>query len=160
MILLAQVVRVSVIFTPCCTCAVLSDLFDLPFYFHLSFSVFFHSSVLMHLTCTPTSTTWTPWKMTCATPPRGASTPTTSPTPSHLLTLRSRSPCASWAPTRWGFVWEGPLAFSTLHHSAREGCPSHCGTLTEPGGNSGLQDALRHEIDWHESFRHLRDEMS
>ena len=24
------------------------------------------------LTCTPTSTTWTPWKITCATPPRGA----------------------------------------------------------------------------------------
>ena len=36
------------IFTPCCTCAVLSDLFDLPFYFDLSFPVFFHSSVLMH----------------------------------------------------------------------------------------------------------------
>ena len=35
------------IFTPC-ICAVLSDLFDLPFYFELSFSVFFHSSVLMH----------------------------------------------------------------------------------------------------------------
>ena len=48
MILLAQVVHVSVIFTPCCTCAVLSDLFDLPFYFDLSFTVFFHSSVLMH----------------------------------------------------------------------------------------------------------------
>ena len=26
----------SVIFTPCCTCAVLFDLFDLPFYFNLS----------------------------------------------------------------------------------------------------------------------------
>ena len=35
------------------------------------------------LTCRPTSTTRTPWKMTCATPPRGASTPTTTPTPSH-----------------------------------------------------------------------------
>ena len=35
------------------------------------------------LTCTPTSTTWTPWKTTCATPPRGASTSTTSPTPSQ-----------------------------------------------------------------------------
>ena len=35
------------------------------------------------LTCTPTSTTWTPWKITCATPPRGATTPTTSPSPSH-----------------------------------------------------------------------------
>ena len=36
------------------------------------------------LTCTPTSTTWTPWKITCATPPRGALTATTSPSPSHL----------------------------------------------------------------------------
>ena len=35
------------IFTPC-ICAFLFDLFDLPFYFNLSFSVFFHSSVLMH----------------------------------------------------------------------------------------------------------------
>ena len=32
------------IFTPCCTCSVLFDLFDLD----LSFTVFFHSSVLMH----------------------------------------------------------------------------------------------------------------
>ena len=39
------------------------------------------------LTCRPTSTTWTPWKITCATPPRGASTPTTSPTPSHQICL-------------------------------------------------------------------------
>ena len=37
-----------VIFTPCCTCVVLSELFDLPSYFDLSFPVFFHSSVLMH----------------------------------------------------------------------------------------------------------------
>ena len=29
-------------------CVVLSDLFDLPFYFDLSFPVFFHSSVLMY----------------------------------------------------------------------------------------------------------------
>ena len=35
------------IFTPC-VCAFLSDLFILPFYFDLSFPVFFHSSVLMH----------------------------------------------------------------------------------------------------------------
>ena len=48
MLLLAQVVHESVIFTPCCTCVVLSELFDLPFYFNLSFPVFFHSSVLMH----------------------------------------------------------------------------------------------------------------
>ena len=32
----------------CCTCVVLSDLFDLSFYFNLSFPVFFLSSVLMH----------------------------------------------------------------------------------------------------------------
>ena len=56
----------------------------LPFYFDLSFSVFFHSSVLCTLTCTPTSTTWTPWKITCATPPRRATTLTTSPSPSQL----------------------------------------------------------------------------
>ena len=48
MILLAQVVHVSDILTPCRTCVVLTDLFDLPFYFDLSLSVFFHSSVLMH----------------------------------------------------------------------------------------------------------------
>ena len=49
MILSAQVVQVSVIFTPCHPrCAVLSDLTFLPFYFDLSFPVFFHSSVLMH----------------------------------------------------------------------------------------------------------------
>ena len=47
MILLAQV-HESVIFTPCCTCVVLSELFDLPFYFNLSFPVFFHSSVLTY----------------------------------------------------------------------------------------------------------------
>ena len=35
------------IFTPC-ICAFLSDLVYLPFYFDLSFPVFFHSSVLMH----------------------------------------------------------------------------------------------------------------
>ena len=32
----------------CRICAFLSDLFDLPFCFDLSFTVFFHSSVLMH----------------------------------------------------------------------------------------------------------------
>ena len=37
------------------------------------------------LTCTPTSTTWTPWKITCTTPPRGALTPTPSPSPSQRL---------------------------------------------------------------------------
>ena len=37
----------QLISTPC-ICAFLSDLFDLPFYFNLSFTVFFHSSVLMH----------------------------------------------------------------------------------------------------------------
>ena len=38
-----------------------------------------------------------------------------------------------------GLVWEVPLAFPAPHHSAREGCPGHCGTLTGLGGNSGLQ---------------------
>ena len=41
--------------------------------------------------CTPTSTTWTPWKITCATPPRGATTPTTSPTPSQIMNPTTRS---------------------------------------------------------------------
>ena len=45
---LAQVVRVSVILTPCRTCVVLLDSLRLPFYFDLSFPVFFLSSVLMH----------------------------------------------------------------------------------------------------------------
>ena len=68
----------------CCTCVVLSDLFDLSFYFHLSLCPSSSTPLsLCTLTCTPTSTTWTPWKITCASPPRGASTPTTSPTPSH-----------------------------------------------------------------------------
>ena len=49
MILLAQVVQVSVIFTPCHPwCVILSDFTFLPFYFDLSFPVFFHSSDLMH----------------------------------------------------------------------------------------------------------------
>ena len=43
-------------------------------------------------------------------------------------TLRSRSPCASWAP-RSEFVRAKPLAFPALHLSAREGCPGHCDTL-------------------------------
>ena len=48
MILLAQVVHVSVISssTPCRTCVVLFT--NLPFCVDLSFTVFFHSSVLMH----------------------------------------------------------------------------------------------------------------
>ena len=50
MILLAQVVHVSVISFPRHVYVrfSLSDLFDLLFYFNLSFPVFFHSSVLMH----------------------------------------------------------------------------------------------------------------
>ena len=49
MILLAQVVHASVTPSACHpSCAVLSDLFILPFYFDLTFPVFFHSSVLMH----------------------------------------------------------------------------------------------------------------
>ena len=34
--------------------------------------------------------------------------------------------------------------FLAPHHSAREGCPGHCGTLAGPGGNSGL----RHGVEW------------
>ena len=37
------------------------------------------------LTCTPTSTTWTTWKTTCATPRRGALTLTTPSVPSQNL---------------------------------------------------------------------------
>ena len=48
MILLAQVVRVSVIFTPCHDVRFSLILFILPFYFDLFFPVFFLSSVLMH----------------------------------------------------------------------------------------------------------------
>ena len=29
-----------------------------------------------------------------------------------------------------GFVRDVPLAFPAPHHSAREGCPGHCDTLT------------------------------
>ena len=50
------------------------------------------------LTCTPTSTTWTPWKITCATPPRGASTPTTSPSPSQVMSPTTRSLTSSSTP--------------------------------------------------------------
>ena len=45
---LAQVVHESVIFTSCCTCVVDLFLFDLSFYFYLSFPVLFLSSVLMY----------------------------------------------------------------------------------------------------------------
>ena len=45
-----------------------------------------------------------------------------------------------------GFVREVPLAFPAPHHSAREGCPGHCGTLAEA--------ALRHGVEWHKGFRH------
>ena len=69
---LAQVVRVSVIFTPCRTCVVLLDSLRPPLLLQPvlprpSFSPLSSCT----LTCTPTSTTWTPWKITCATPPRG-----------------------------------------------------------------------------------------
>ena len=64
---------------------VLSDVVDLLLYFNLSFIVFFLSSVLMYPDLhTDLDKPGLPWKITCATPPRGASTPTTSPTPSHL----------------------------------------------------------------------------
>ena len=67
------------------TCVVLLDLIFLPFYFDLTFPSPSSSSPLSWCTLntTPTSTTSTPWKMTCATPPRGVTTPTTSPSPSH-----------------------------------------------------------------------------
>ena len=40
--------RVCHLISTPCICAVLFDLFDFPFYFDLSFTVFFHSSLLMH----------------------------------------------------------------------------------------------------------------
>ena len=51
-------------------------LFILPFYFDLYFPSSSTPPSSCTLTCTPTSTTWTPWRITCATPPRGATTPT------------------------------------------------------------------------------------
>ena len=49
MLLLAQIVHVSVISSSRHVCVRFSLIFTyLPFYFNLSFSVFFHSSVLMH----------------------------------------------------------------------------------------------------------------
>ena len=51
------------------------------FYFHLSFTVFF-------LTCTPTSTTWTPGKITCATPPRGPRRQRRRPLPHRIQAQR------------------------------------------------------------------------
>ena len=68
MILLAQVVHVSVISSS----RHVYVRFSLTSSSSLSTSTCSSPSVLMH--CTPTSTTWTPWKMTCATPPRGATT--------------------------------------------------------------------------------------
>ena len=50
------------------------------------------------LSTTPTSTTWTPWKITCATPPRGVTTPMTSPTPSQCMSSTTRSPTSSSTP--------------------------------------------------------------
>ena len=52
----------------------------------------------MHLSTTPTSTTLTPWKTTCATPPRGVTTPTTSPTPSQVMSPTTRSSTSSSTP--------------------------------------------------------------
>ena len=43
-------------------------------------------------------------------------------------TLRSRSPCASWARPLSGVCAGKPLALLALHLSAREGCPGHCDT--------------------------------
>ena len=39
------------------------------------------------------------------------------------------APAHRWLPPVRGFVREVPLAFPAPHHSAREGCPGHCGTL-------------------------------
>ena len=50
------------------------------------------------LSTTPTSTTLTPWKATCATPPRGVTTPTTSPTPSQVMSPTTRSSTSSSTP--------------------------------------------------------------
>ena len=49
-------------------------------------------------------------------------------------TLRSRSPCASWAPPPVRGVCAGcATGFPRTAPSAREGCPGHCGTLTGLG---------------------------
>ena len=58
----------------------------LPFYFNLSFPVFFHSSVLMHPDLhTDIDNLDSVEKKPCATPPRGALTPTTSSIPSQVM---------------------------------------------------------------------------
>ena len=64
----------------------------LPFYFNLSFSVFFLSSVLMYPDLQTDLYNLDSVEITCATPPRGASTPTTSPTPSQVMSPTTRSP--------------------------------------------------------------------
>ena len=82
------------IFTPC-VCAALSDLFDLPFYFLR----------LLPLLCPdapwPAHRPRQPglkWKITCATPPRGATTPTTSPSPLQVVNPTTRSSTNSSTP--------------------------------------------------------------
>ena len=72
---------------------------DFFFYFHLHFTVLFFF-LLPHctLTRTSTSTTWTLWKITCAPPPRGATTPATSPSLSQVMSPTTRSPTSSWTP--------------------------------------------------------------
>ena len=62
-----------------------------------------------------------------------------------LPTLRSRSPCASWAPPRSGLVRAKPLAHPALHLSAREGCPGHCDTLFTGQISSRLVNLL-HQV--------------
>ena len=63
------------------------------------------------LTCTPTSTTWTPWKTTFATPRRGALTPMTSPSPSQHRNQRTpviffhREFCRSVPSRSWWSWW-------------------------------------------------------
>ena len=94
MILLAQVVRVSVISSSRHVAHVSSSLilFDLPFYFHLSFPVFFLSSVLMYPDLHTDLDNLDSVTITCTTPPRGATTSTTSPTPSQVMSPKTRSP--------------------------------------------------------------------
>ena len=68
--------------------------------------------------CSLYTTTWTPWKITCATPPRGASTPTTSPTPSQVwvgwVMVWVGWIVVGWVVVGWlwvGWVWLGLVGF-------------------------------------------------
>ena len=56
------------------------------------------SPSLCTLSSTPTSTTWTPCNTTCAPPRRGATTPTTSPSPSQVMSPTTWSSKSSATP--------------------------------------------------------------